>query len=736
MTVSEQPGRSPSGEAHAAESLSVSECLRALAAPVRFLKGVGPKRASDLESIGIETVEDLLYHLPFRYEDRRGIKQIRDAVFGARQTFIGRLANLKKQFNLRRRAQMLSASLADQSGTLGLFWYRAPAFLVERLQEAPRLLVHGKVEADSRGGKRIVHPEFDVLDEEEGGEIERILPVYLHPAGLSLSLLRKWIDLAWTEYQRYLPSRLPAATATRQGLMAPAAALAQLHRPPATSDTAALNGYATAAHRSIIFEELFFLQLGLALRKQRRIATPAVKLAAPRGELVARMRALLPFKLTAAQERVLREIQQDMDSCAAMQRLIQGDVGAGKTMVAWFASLRVIDGGYQAVWMAPTELLAEQHFRSIAGHAESLNIKAALLTGSQSAGERKSVLAGLESGAVQFLVGTHAVIQEGVRVPRLALGVIDEQHRFGVMQRLSLQRLLAPDPTTIAGAGQPHMLLMSATPIPRSLAMVLYGDLDISILDELPPGRSGIKTKLCYPQDRRAIYETVLRELRQGHQAFIVYPLVEASEELIQVRDATQMAQKMGEGVFKEFGVGLVHGKMSNDERDAVMRSFRDGTVGVLVATTVVEVGIDIPNATVMVIEHAERFGLSQLHQLRGRVGRGSAVGFCLLINRAPNNPLAAQRLRVMANEHDGFKIAEADLRLRGPGEFLGTRQSGMGDFRSANLVRDAETLIEARKEALLWLQQDPELSSPESADLREVLMHRWGQRLQLGAVG
>jgi ATP-dependent DNA helicase RecG len=386
--------------------------------------------------------------------------------------------------------------------------------------------------------------------------------------------------------------------------------------------------------------------------------------------------------------------------------------------------------------MAPTELLAEQHFRNITRHAEALNIKAALFTGSQSAGERRTLLGRVESGDIQFLVGTHALIQEGVRVPLLGLGVIDEQHRFGVVQRLSLQRLLTPDPKLIPGAEEPHMLLMSATPIPRSLAMVLYGDLDISFLDELPPGRNPIRTKVCYSEDRRAVYEAVILALRHGHQAFIVYPLVEASEELAQVRDATQMAQKMRDGVFKEFGVGLVHGKMSNDERDAVMRSFRNGTTGVLVATTVVEVGIDIPNATVMVIEHAERFGLSQLHQLRGRVGRGSAPGDCLLINRAPHSPLAAERLRVMEKEHDGFKIAEADLRLRGPGEFLGTRQSGIGDFRLANLVRDAAALMEARKEAQLWLDKDPELKGAESAGLREILIHRWGQRLQLGGVG
>jgi ATP-dependent DNA helicase RecG len=405
-------------------------------------------------------------------------------------------------------------------------------------------------------------------------------------------------------------------------------------------------------------------------------------------------------------------------------------------MVAWFASLRIIESGYQAVWMAPTELLAEQHFRNIADFARALKINAALLTGSLRAAEKKLLLDRVDQGEIQFVVGTHALIQEGVSVPRLGLGVIDEQHRFGVLQRLSLRKLLPQAAKAGSRADEPHMLLMSATPIPRSLAMVLYGDLDISLLDELPPGRKPIYTKVYYPQQRRMVYETVARELRERHQAFIIYPLVEASEELAQVRDATQMAQKMSAGVFKEFGVGLVHGKMSNEERDKVMRSFRDGAIGVLVATTVVEVGIDIPNATVMVIEHAERFGLSQLHQLRGRVGRGSAPGCCLLINRAAQNPLAAERLRVMEQEHDGFKIAEADLRLRGPGEFLGTRQSGMGDFRLANLIRDTAILIEARAEAQLYLEKDPDLKSPASAGLREVLLHRWGKRLQLGAVG
>jgi ATP-dependent DNA helicase RecG len=517
--------------------------------------------------------------------------------------------------------------------------------------------------------------------------------------------------------------------------MALADALAQLHEPGTTADLPALNSFSSPAHRSVVFDELFYLQLGLGLRKRRRSREEGVPFRPARQRLTARMRELLPFKLTGAQERVLREIDQNMSSPQAMQRLVQGDVGSGKTMVAWLASLRVIENGYQTVWMAPTELLAEQHFRNVSHYADALSIKAGLLIGSQAAKDRKATLERIAGGQIQFVIGTHALIQEGVSVPKLGLGVIDEQHRFGVVQRLSLQRLSADSGTAPIGK-QPHMLLMSATPIPRSLAMVLYGDMEVSFLDEMPPGRLPIQTKVYYEQSRRSVYQLVIKELRAGRQAFIVYPLVEASEELAQVRDATQMAEKMRQGVFKEFGVGLVHGKMSTAERDDVMRSFRDGAIGVLVATTVIEVGIDIPNATVMVIEHAERFGLSQLHQLRGRVGRGKAAGYCLLINRAPRNPLAEQRLRVMERQHDGFKIAEADLAMRGPGEFLGTRQSGLGDFRLANLVRDAKVLMEARNEAQAWLEKDPELSSLESSELREVLLHRWGQRLQLGAVG
>jgi len=703
---------------------------------LRYLQGIGPKRAEQLAGIGLLTVEDLLYHLPFRYEDRRRIKKIAAAVVGQEESFVGRLVALQKRFNPRRRVQMLTGRLADDSGVIGLVWYRAPGFLANRLTAGQILLVHGKVESGAGSERRIAHPEFEVLEAEDAADLAKIVPVYLRPAGVSLTLMRKWATQAVAGYAGYLPNCLPRSTRERLQMLDLPSALRDLHGPAPEADVAALNDFSGPAHRTIIFDELFYLQLGLGLRKNNNRARAGIALPRQRTERLAHMNRLLPFRLTGAQKRVLDEIFADMESAAVMQRLIQGDVGAGKTMVAWYASLRVIDNGYQAVWMAPTELLAEQHFRSLKPYAEGLNVRATLVTGSLPAKERKAALELATSGAAQLVLGTHALIQEGVEIPRMALGVIDEQHRFGVVQRLALQRLTGKTSNGSLEANAPHMLLMSATPIPRSLALVLYGDLDVSILDELPPGRTPISTKVYGEKARREVYALVLEQLRRGHQAFIVYPLVEASEQLQLVRDATQMAEKMRAGAFKEFGVGLVHGRMAAAERDEVMRDFRDGKLSVLVSTTVIEVGIDIPNATVMVIEHAERFGLSQLHQLRGRVGRGSAAGHCLLINRAPGNPLAAQRLRVMEKQHDGFKIAEADLTQRGPGEFFGTRQSGLGDFRLANLARDTRLLLEARQEAQAWLQNDPNLESAESIRMKEILMQRWAQRLQLGTVG
>jgi ATP-dependent DNA helicase RecG len=418
-----------------------------------------------------------------------------------------------------------------------------------------------------------------------------------------------------------------------------------------------------------------------------------------------------------------------------MQRLIQGDVGCGKTIVAWLASLKAMESGYQAVWLAPTELLAEQHFANLKPFAERLGLSAALLTGSLAPGLKKKVSEGIARAEIQFVVGTHALIQEGVRAPRMGLGVIDEQHRFGVIQRMALKSLAdwasASDPTR----PQPDVLLMSATPIPRSLAMVLYGDLEVSSLEEMPPGRSPVLTKLFRDTQRKVAYDSVREQIVKGRQAYIVYPLVEASDRL-PLRDATRMAEELSNGAFNGFRVGLIHGKMKQDERDSVMRRFKEGHVQLLVATTVIEVGIDVPNATAMVIEHAERFGLSQLHQLRGRVGRGKEASSCFLLYEGSGDSDGLKRLKIMEREQNGFRIAQADLTLRGPGELLGTRQSGLADFRLGNLIRDAQLLLEARKEALAWLAADPSLSSKDSEPLREVLLARWGERLELGTIG
>ena len=715
---------------------SVREGLRALQTPIRFLKGVGPKRAEQLESFGLVTIENLLFHFPFRYEDRRRIAKLSEAVPGQEQSFAGQLIAVHRKFNPRLRRSIITAMLRDETAVIDLIWYRAPSYLVKGLTQGQRLLVHGRVEVGAMHRKRLVHPEFEILGPGDEQQRPEIRPVYVRPGGLSLSILRNWLSQAVAEYGGHIPARLPAEILQRRGLINLRRALAVLHEPPSNADISQLNDFSSTAHRSIIFDELFYLQLGLGLRKNSRNHGAASAAGPYSDALITRMRRLLPFKLTGAQERVLREIHKDMESAHPMQRLIQGDVGSGKTMVAWMASLRLIASGYQCVWMAPTEMLAEQHYRNVRVFAEALGIPMALLTGSTAAKEKALLLERLKRGDILFVVGTHALIQEEVRVPRMGLGIIDEQHRFGVMQRFSLQRLIGGAGVSPVAGPQPHILLMSATPIPRSMAMVLYGDMEVSFVDEMPPGRTPVQTKVFRAPERREVYARVLAELRRGHQAFIIYPLVEASEQLEQVRDATQMAEKMRESAFKEFGVALVHGRMPAAERDEVMRRFRDGKVGVLVATTVIEVGIDIPNATVIVIEHAERFGLSQLHQLRGRVGRGTAPGHCLLVDRGSGGGVAAQRLRAMEKEHDGFKIAEADLILRGPGEFMGTRQSGLADFRLANLIRDRRLLMEAREEALAWLKKDPELTSRASADLREILEYRWGQRLQLGAVG
>ena len=456
-------------------------------------------------------------------------------------------------------------------------------------------------------------------------------------------------------------------------------------------------------------------------------------MALPRsGALTDRLAAALPFALTGAQRRVIAEVYADLAQAHPMHRLVHGDVGSGKTMVALFAALVAIENGRQAAFMAPTELLAEQHYATVARFAEGLGVRAALLTGDAVRSSKKKMYAALEAGEIQLAIGTHALIQAGVRMPHLGLGVIDEQHRFGVLQRAALAKLRGD----IDGPA-PDILLMTATPIPRTLAMTVYGDLDVSLLDELPPGRKPVRTQVVNEAARKEIYQRVKEHLAQGRQAYIVYPLVEASEKE-DLRDATSNARELGRTVFAEYRVGLLHGRMKADEKDAIMRRFRAGDLQVLFSTTVIEVGVDVPNATVMVVEHAERFGLSQLHQLRGRVGRGSADAVCFLAASyfGDRESDTYKRLKTMASTSDGFKIAEVDLELRGPGDFLGTRQHGLPDFRVASLLRDTRMLAEAREAAERWLTLDPHLRAAESAALRQVLQHRWKGRLGLAEIG
>ena len=688
---------------------------------VQYVKGVGPRRAEQLARLGIHTVEDLLYHVPFRYQDRREVTAIAAAELGTEATVAGHVARMGRRFLGRRRRWVLEAVVRDDTGFLFLLWYHQHRYFQQRYQLGQRVLLHGKVEEGRQGGKWMVHPDMEPLD--DAAPTARILPVYAKTTEMTVAALRRLVHGAVEQYVEHVTDGVPAEVRRRLTLMPLARAVRALHVPPLDADVAQLNGFASPAHRAVVFDELFHLQLGMALR--RRSIVREAGLSSVPGPLVRRVPDVLPFRLTAAQETVVAAIFRDMAAPHPMNRLVQGDVGSGKTIVAFLAALAALDSGYQVAFMAPTELLAEQHSRTLTPLAERLGVSLVLLTGETRARRKQEVYGLLERGEVDVVVGTHALIQDEVRFQRLGLAIVDEQHRFGVMQRAELRK---------RGAN-PDMLLLTATPIPRTLALTMYGDLDVSALRERPPGRQPITTRLFGEADRDAAYRLVLEQLRAGHQAYVVYPLVEESEKS-DLKAATGMAKELARTHFADYAVGLVHGRMKADEKDAVMQRFQAGDVHVLVSTTVIEVGIDVPNATVIVIEHAERFGLAQLHQLRGRVGRGSAASFCLLLAQETPGDDSLRRLQVMTETDDGFTIAEADLRFRGPGEFLGRRQSGMPDFRVANIVRDSRLLETARDEALAWLAHDPDLRTPESATLRATLEDRWAGRLDFARVG
>ncbi len=716
----------PAAESVAAYQRSTvsKDDLEALSQAVQFMAGVGPRRAEQFKKLGIETVEDMLYHLPFRYEDRRTVTPIRQVRSGDVVTVAGEIIHLAERHVGRTRRQILEGVVRDDSGLIALTWFQGVAYFSKRYQIGQRGLFHGKVEGQGGATLRIVHPEIEI--DADAGIGQGVLPVYTKPTQMSVAIMRKLVHGGLESFERRVPCVLPPEVVRRGHVVDLRQAFRSLHAPEVGADVEALNSARSVAHRSIVFDELFFLQLGMALRRQG-IAREAGRALIEHHNLTDAFRARLPFRFTQAQERVTREIVADLGRDQPMHRLVQGDVGSGKTVVALYAALVAIENDAQAALMAPTELLAEQHFATVSQLAEPLGIRTALLTGQLTRAEKKKLRARIESGEIQLAVGTHALIQEEMKFARLGVGIVDEQHRFGVLQRAALRRL--------AGDVAPDILLMTATPIPRTLAMTVYGDLDISVLDELPPGRQPVRTLLRHDGERNKVYDLVKSELDKGRQAYVVYPLVEESDDS-DLRDATTMAQELAGTVFHGYRVGLVHGRMRSTEKDAVMRRFKAGDLQLLVSTTVIEVGIDVPNASIMVIEHAERFGLSQLHQLRGRVGRGSDAAYCVLLTPYYRGDDTRRRLEALAGSNDGFKIAEIDLEIRGPGDMIGTRQSGMPDFRVANLIRDRGVLEDARKAAVEWLAQDPTLSSPDSKPLRAVLAHRWAGRLELAEIG
>ncbi|OGP62620.1 MAG: ATP-dependent DNA helicase RecG [Deltaproteobacteria bacterium RBG_13_47_9] len=561
------------------------------------------------------------------------------------------------------------------------------------------------------------------------GEIEndyinfkRIVPIYSETEGLHQRTLRRLMKNILDGYADELRSPIPQEIVRGKDLIEFQEAFRRVHFPPDEESMEDLNLYRSDGHRRIIFDELFFLELGLAMKRRGAALKKGISFRTD-GYLPEKLLKQLPFQLTSSQKRVLAEIKEDMEKPHPMNRLIQGDVGSGKTMVALLACLYGVECGYQAAIMVPTEVLAEQHYLNLHQWVEPLGVRVALLTSSIRSSEKEDLYRQIRQGDIQMVIGTHAVIQEAVQFHRLGVAIIDEQHKFGVVQRGLLKK---------KGA-EPDILVMTATPIPRTLAMSIYGDLDVSLIEELPAGRMPVKTKVFHESTRGKVYRILEEEVRKGRQAFIVYPLVEESEKL-DLRDASRMAEHLQKQVFPEFRIGLLHGRMKCDEKEAIMMEFKEGKIQILVATTVIEVGIDIPNASVMVVEHAERFGLSQLHQLRGRIGRGSYPSHCLLLAQSRSSEEARARLRAMERTTDGFQIAEEDLILRGPGEFFGIRQSGLPDFRIAHVIRDARILEEARREAFQLVQEDPELEHP--LGLKEMLISRWRGRLELANIG
>lgn len=700
---------------------------------IQYIKGVGPKRARLLNRLGIKTVRDAFYYLPYRYENRTSIRKISDLQYGKIETVHGKVVAADIVTPRGRNLRIFEITISDGSGLLKGKWFNQP-FMKNNLRVGYDVLLYGIVKRNPYWGIgfEMDNPEYEIisgLDKLEKSDAEsqardeslihmnRIVPIYRVTSGLTVRQIRSIMFTIVSNHLKDVYESIPSKIIVKKLLPGLGKSLAQLHFPDPQVDIILLNKGISDYHKRLAFEELFMLQLGLAVMKRNSIIEKGFVFN-PEGNLLERLLKILPFKLTKAQEGVFADILNDMKRPVPMNRLIQGDVGCGKTIVALMAIMIASECGYQSAIMVPTEILAEQHYLNLYKMLEDLGLKTSLLTGSR----KNKPLSQVASGEIAVVVGTHALIQEGVKFKNLGLVVIDEQHRFGVMQRALLRKK----------AVNPDVIVMTATPIPRTLALTLYSDLDYSVINELPPNRKPVETLLFHSKQKDIIYRFIRNEVTQGRQIYVVYPIIDESEKT-DLRSA-MLGKKAFERSFPEFRITLLHGRMKPSEREKIMASFKKGNVDILVSTTVIEVGVDVPNATLMIIIHAERFGLSQLHQLRGRIGRGFHQSYCILVAYEPYGEEAKRRLNIMVKTNDGFRIAEEDLTIRGPGEFFGTRQSGLPDLKIANIVRDAGLLQEARKDAFRLIEKDHELK--EYPLLKRSLSSFWEGKIELFKTG
>jgi ATP-dependent DNA helicase RecG len=694
-----------------------------LSSPLQYVKGVGPRRAADLERVGLVTVEDLLLRFPLRYEDRAHILPVRALKPGQSATVQGEVLSAGVRATRRPGFRIFEIIVRDATGPVRAV-FPNQTFLADVLRRSQRVVLYGAVEYRGSGGLQFTNPEYEILAESTDEDDEtvhtgRIVPIYEKAGSMTPRMQRTLVFRLLAELPERIHDPLPEAVRRARELPDRRRAIVESHFPPAGEPVERLNACRTDAQRRLIFEEFFLFQAGLVVRQRRNALDRKARVAVVDDRVRDAARRVLPFRLTDGQKTALREIVEDMQREQPMNRLLQGDVGAGKTIVALLSAVVAMENRFQVAFMAPTEILADQHYLTIRRLLDRSRLRIASLTGSTPAARRREVMAELASGAVNLVVGTHALAEEAVVFHDLGLVVIDEQHRFGVLQRATLRRK----------GVTPDVLVMTATPIPRTLALTTYGDLDVSVIRDLPPGRRPIAT-VAKPESRRdEVYRLARKTLERGRQVYVVYPLVEESEK-VDLRAATAMVDHLRAEVFPEYSVALLHGRLKQDEKDRVMGAFARGDVHVLAATTVVEVGVDVPNASLIVIEHAERFGLSQLHQLRGRVGRGTDPSTCVLLYQHPLSPAARARLDALVATTDGFEIAERDLALRGPGDFFGTRQAGLPTLRVGDLIRDHQLMEDARRDAVSWLDEGG------AEGLSEYLSANWAQRFGLVEVG